>query len=46
MAGREQFETEAGKMFEEMDVYLRLEDFQLIQFSPPFAAVRVVQVTL
>jgi hypothetical protein len=46
MAGRQQFEIEAKKMFEDTDVYLRLEDFQLIQFSPPFAAVRVVQVTL
>jgi hypothetical protein len=46
MPGRQQFEAEAAQMFEDADVYLRLEDFQLIQFSPPFAAVRVVQVTL
>ena len=44
MPGQQQFE--ARQMFEDADVYLRLEDFKLIQFSPPFAAARVVQVTL
>lgn len=46
MPGQQQFEAEARQMFEDANVYLRLEDFKLIQFSPPFAAARVVQVTL
>jgi sensor domain CHASE-containing protein len=46
MSGRQHFEAEAKKMFEDTDVYLRLEDFQLIEYRPLFAAVRVVQVTL
>ena len=46
MPGQQQFEAEARQLFEDADVYLRLEDFKLIQFSPPFAAARVVQVTL
>ena len=46
MPGQQQFEAEARQMFEDTDVYLRLEDFQLIQFRPPFAAARIVQVTL
>ena len=46
MPGRQQFEAEAAQMFEDADVYLRLEDFQLTRFCPPFAAARVVQVTL
>lgn len=41
-----QFREEAEKLFRETDVYLRLEEFQLLQIKGNFAAARVVQVTL
>lgn len=45
-ADMDQFRAEAEELFEETDVYLRLEDFQLLQIKGNFAAARVVQVTL
>lgn len=45
-ADTDKFRDEAKRLFEETDVYLRLEDFQLLQIKGNFAAVRVVQVTL
>lgn len=45
-ADMDKFREEAEELFEETDVYLRLEDFQLLQIKGNFAAVRVVQVTL
>lgn len=41
-----EFRAAAEKMFADTDVYLGLEDFELTQVKPPFAAARVVQVTL
>ncbi len=40
------FRQAAEKMFEETDVYLRLEECELLQVKGVFAAARVVQVTL
>lgn len=45
-ADMDKFRDEAERLFEETDVYLRLEDFQLIQIKGNFAAAHVVQVTL
>lgn len=41
-----QFRKEAEQLFADTDVYLRLEEFQVVKKQLPFAAVRVVQVTL
>ena len=41
-----EFRAAAEKLFAETDVYLRLEDFELVKLQLPFAAARVVQVTL
>jgi len=42
----DKFRAAAVELFEDTDVYLRLEDFQLLQIKGQFAAARVVQVTL
>lgn len=41
-----QFRAAAEKLFLDTDVYLRLEEFQLLKVQGQFAAARVVQVTL
>jgi hypothetical protein len=41
-----QFAAEAKMMFEDMDVYMRLVDFELIKFQPPRAYAKVTQLTL
>jgi len=49
MGTREQmaeFTTEAKQMFEDTDVYMRLVDFELTDFSPPNACATVIQLTL
>ncbi|NDD53229.1 hypothetical protein EBZ39_05045 [bacterium] len=45
-ADLDQFRQEAKDMFADTDVYLRLEEFELVKKQLPFAAARVVQVTL
>ncbi len=41
-----EFAAEAEQMFKDTDVYMRLVDFQLTDFSPPFADAQVTQLTL
>jgi len=41
-----EFSAEAKQMFEDTDVYMRLVDFQLTDFSPPIAYATVIQLTL
>jgi hypothetical protein len=41
-----EFAAEAKQMFEDTDVYMRLVDFQLTDFSPPIAYATVIQLTL
>jgi hypothetical protein len=41
-----EFQSAAEKLFADTDVYLRLEEFQLLKVQGQFAAARVVQVTL
>jgi hypothetical protein len=41
-----EFAAEAKQMFKDTDVYMRLVDFQLTDFSPPFADAQVTQLTL
>lgn len=43
---RERFAEESQAVFDRTDVYLRVDDFQLVGWNPPFAAARVVQTTL
>lgn len=43
---REQFARESQDVFDRTDVYVRLEEFELVGWQPPFAAARVVQTTL
>lgn len=45
-ADMDEFRAEAEKMFADTDVYMRLAEFQLLKVQLPFAAARVVQVTL
>lgn len=40
------FQAAAEKLFADTDVYLRLEEFQLLKVQGQYAAARVVQVTL
>lgn len=42
----DKFQAAAEKLFAETDVYLRLEEFQLLKVQGQYAAARVVQVTL
>jgi hypothetical protein len=42
----QEFAAEAKQMFEDTDVYMRLVDFKLIDFSPPIAHATVIQLTL
>ncbi|MGB8853221.1 MAG: hypothetical protein WCC69_06620 [Pirellulales bacterium] len=46
MDGREEFANEARTLFRDTDVYLRVADFELLEFRPPFASARVIQITL
>lgn len=46
MQGRPEFAKEATDTFEQTDAYFRLADFQLVEYRPPFATARVVQITL
>lgn len=46
MDGRQEFANEAKKLFNDTDVYLRVADFELLEFRPPFASARVIQITL
>jgi hypothetical protein len=46
MPGLVEFRMEALGTFEDTDVYVRLDDFELIAYQPPFAVARVVQTTL
>jgi len=41
-----EFAAEAEQMFKDTDVYMRLVDLQLTDFSPPFADAQVTQLTL
>ncbi len=41
-----EFAAEAKQMFEDTDVYMRLVDFELTDFSPPIAYATVIQLTL
>ena len=41
-----QFAAEAKQMFKELDVYMRLVDFELVRFQPPRAYAMVTQLTL
>lgn len=41
-----EFAAEAKQMFEDTDVYMRLVDFELTEFSPPIAYATVIQLTL
>lgn len=43
---RAQFARESQDVFNRTDVYVRLDEFELVGFRPPFAAARVVQTTL
>lgn len=43
---RDQFAKESQDVFDRTDVYVRLDDFQMVGWQPPFAAARVVQTTL
>ena len=40
-----EFAAEAEQMFKDTDIYMRLVDFQLTDFTPPFADVQVTQLT-
>jgi tRNA A-37 threonylcarbamoyl transferase component Bud32 len=42
----DEFAHEAEALFEATDVYIGLADFEILQLQPPFAAARIVQVTL
>jgi hypothetical protein len=42
----QEFAAEAKQMFEATDVYMRLVDFELTAFDPPFACATVTQLTL
>lgn len=44
--GTEEFAEEARTLFSEIDVYLRLADFELLELKPPYASARVIQITL
>lgn len=46
MQGRPEFAKEAKDTFEQTDAYFRLADFQLVEYRPPFATARVIQITL
>lgn len=46
MDGRQEFANEARTLFRDADVYLRVADFELLEFRPPFASARVIQITL
>lgn len=43
---RAQFEREAQEVFDRTDVYVRLDEFEMVAWQPPYAAARVVQTTL
>jgi len=43
---RDKFAKESQDVFNRTDVYVRLDDFQMVGWKPPFAAARVVQTTL
>lgn len=44
--GLNDFAKEAQTLFDKTDVYMRLADFELLEFRPPHAAARIVQITL
>jgi hypothetical protein len=44
--GTEEFADEARTLFKEIDMYLRLADFELLELKPPYASARVIQITL
>lgn len=46
MDGRQEFANEAQTAFNEVDMCLRVADFELLELRPPFATARVVQITL
>lgn len=46
MPAQQEFAAEAKALFEDTDVYMRLADFELIEYRPQFAAARIVQITL
>ncbi len=46
MPGVPEFAKEAKDTFDQTDAYFRLADFELVNLRPPFAAARVVQITL
>lgn len=43
---RDKFAKESQDVFNRTDVYVRLDNFELVGWRPPFAAARVVQTTL
>jgi hypothetical protein len=46
MPGRQQFAREAAQVFADNDVYISVHEYELLAVRPPWAAARVVQVTL
>jgi hypothetical protein len=46
MPGVPEFAKEARDTFDQTDAYFRLADFELVEFRPPYAVARVIQITL
>ena len=46
MPGRLEFAQQAKETFDQTDAYFRLADFELLELRPPYAAARVIQITL
>ena len=43
---RDEFEQEARSVFADVDMYMRVKEFELLEVRGPWAAARVVQLTL